>query len=240
MDEVVKAVNGLASASLNSKPELRHDRSPDPSLGTTALQEAMLRDMQFRLWDFVDSKCDFDETEALSMLLDLLGSTHLYNQEASHLANFDISKMIFSRKLRPMDESTLCPPHVSELLKFHKQFIEKSQAEILYEADSQEKITPYWDPRLKQNRKARIELNSGTISVGLALFQVTSKVDIIAFFAVKKKDGMQRLILDCRVTNSHHRRPPTTRLSTASCFAGLDLNVGLVLSWVTQWETRGT
>ena len=72
MDEAVKAVNGLASASLNSKRELRHDRSPDPSLGTTAVQDAMLRDMQVRLQDFVDSKCDFDENEALTELWDPL------------------------------------------------------------------------------------------------------------------------------------------------------------------------
>lgn len=78
----------------------------------------MPRDMHDRVQDFVDAKCEFDETEALS---ELLGSTHLYNQEASHLANFDIGKMkIFSRKLRPMDASSVCPAQVSELLKFHK------------------------------------------------------------------------------------------------------------------------
>ena len=120
-----------------------------------------------------------------------------------------------------MDAANLCPPHVSELLKFHKQFIEKSQEEIQQDAESQEKITPYWDPRLKQNRGARIELYQALYRSGLLCFRRRRK-SIIAFFAVKKKDGMQRLILDCRVTNSHHRRPPTTRLSTASCFAGLD------------------
>ena len=220
MDEAVKAVNGLASATMNSRRALRHDRSPCPTLRPTRVQEAMLTDMGDRLQYFVNNHVDMSEEKALA---DVLGASHLYDQEASHLASFDVKKMkIFSRQLKPMDASDLSPPHVKQMFKYHREFIEKNEAEIQQTWDEEPAITPYWDPKLRNSRKARIELYQALDRSGLLCFRRRRK-SLIAFFAVKKKGNMQRLILDCRVTSRCHKCPPSTRLATPSCFAGLDL-----------------
>lgn len=220
LDEAVKAVNGLASASMNSRRALRHDRSPCPSLNPTAVQKAMLDDMGGRLQFFVDHHTPMDEEQALR---DMVGGSNLYDQEASALASFDVKKIkIFSRQLTPMDASSLSPPHVVQLLKFHHEFIEKNNFEIAESMKKEPQITPYWDPKLRNNRKARIELYQALQRSGLLCFRRKRK-SIISFFTVRKKDNMQRLILDCRVTNRCHREPPKTRLSTPSSFAGIDM-----------------
>ena len=65
MNEAVKSVNGLASATLNSRRALRHDRSPCPSLRPTKVQEAMLQDMSNRLDFFVENHHTMSEETAL-------------------------------------------------------------------------------------------------------------------------------------------------------------------------------
>ena len=92
MDEAVKAVNGLASATMNSRRALRHDRSPCPTLRPTRVQDAMLTDMGDRLQFFVDYHHNMLEEKALA---EVLGASHLYDQEASHLASLDVKKMKF-------------------------------------------------------------------------------------------------------------------------------------------------
>ena len=43
-------------------------------------------------------------------------------------------------------------------------------------------------------------------------------------FCVAKKDGMLRLIFDCRPLNTLAKAPPTSELPTSSSFASLDLS----------------
>ena len=45
----------------------------------------------------------------------------------------------------------------------------------------------------------------------------------VGFFAVAKKDGSQRLIVDGREPSSCHHHPPHTELGTVSSLSGLDL-----------------
>lgn len=220
MNEAVKSVNGLASASLNARKALRHDHSPSPELKPTEVQRVMLDDMVRRIDRFVAEPSTMSEDEALK---DLLGASHLYEQEASHLVPFDVNRIkIFSRRLKPMDAIGLCPPHVKCFLQYHAQMIEKTSEEISSDNVDGPQISPYWDPVLRNSRQARIQLYQALDRSGLLCFRRRRK-SVISFFTVKKKDGWQRLILDCRATNMCHRKPPSTRLSTPSCFSGIDM-----------------
>ena len=103
--------------------------------------------------------------------------------------------------------------------------MEKTQPEIdaeAAEADSFVAVTPYWDSRLKGSRSRRVELYQCLFGSGLLCFRRKRK-STISFFTVRKKDGWQRLILDCRRTNQYHKPPPSTSLSTPSCFADIDM-----------------
>ena len=43
-------------------------------------------------------------------------------------------------------------------------------------------------------------------------------------FTIGKKDGLLRLIFDCRQSSAYHRVPPTTSLSTPSAFSNVDMS----------------
>ena len=43
-------------------------------------------------------------------------------------------------------------------------------------------------------------------------------------FFVAKKDGMLRLVVDCRLANQLHHMPPHTDLATASALSQLDFS----------------
>lgn len=169
VNEAVKSVNVLASATMNSRKAMKFDRSPCPGRGPTLVQQAFLADMQARIDRVLEHEPDCTDDESLSSLL---GTTNLYEQQANHLASFDVSKIkIFSRRLKPMDAADLCPSHVKQHLKHHHQFIEKTQEEIDHLAQEGDRVRPYWDPKLRDSREERIKLYQALDSSGLLCFR---------------------------------------------------------------------
>ena len=216
MNEAVKSVNGLAGSMMNSR---KYPKRSHGSWSPTFVQQVVLKDMEERVSKFACCPLEMREEDALK---ELTKSANLYSQEASHLASFDVGRIkIFKRRLRPMDASALCPPNVREMLKHQAQFIEKTDEEIQL-GEVTGPVEPYWDPVLKKDREKRKELYIALWNSGLLCFRRRRK-STIGFFTVHKKDGMQRLILDCRIANTCHKRPPTTRLATPASFRGIDM-----------------
>ena len=84
-------------------------------------------------------------------------------------------------------------------------------------------VEPYWDARLRGDRALRLDLYRALRRCGLLGFCFRRKARA-RLFTVKKKNGLQRLIVDGRQANSQHRPPPTTRLSTPSGLTSLDFS----------------
>ena len=59
----------------------------------------------------------------------------------------------------------------------------------------------------------------------------------IGCFAVAKKDGSQRLVLDCRPSNCYFDTPPSTRLPTAASHARVQIAPGETL-YSAQFDLR--
>ena len=85
------------------------------------------------------------------------------------------------------------------------------------------RITPYWDPRLRGERATRIKFFRRLVDLGLGTFRTGIRGSIGLFF-VRKKNGDQRMVVDARVANAMHRRPPVTELSTPGALSYLDLS----------------
>ena len=121
-----------------------------------------------------------------------------------------------------MEARSLCSKDVEAQLKHFQHFVERSEEEILAAYPEGLGVEPYWDPQLKKSLRNREDLYFRLWKAGLLSFRRKRKA-LIAFFVVKKKDGMQRLICDARQANRCHRPPPPTKLSTPAAFGGLDL-----------------
>eukprot|EP00438_Fugacium_kawagutii_P019574 Skav228158 [mRNA] locus=scaffold439:19428:23715:+ [translate_table: standard] len=191
-----------------------------PSKRLTAVQVSIINDLVARISSVGLPPEGLREDDALK---ELAGASYLY-EEANHLAQYDAEKIkIFKRTLRPLEARSLCSKDVEAQLKHFRQFIERSEEEILASYPGGLGVEPYWDPRLKKSLSNREDLYSRLWKAGLLSFRRKRKA-LIAFFVVKKKDGMQRLICDARQANRCHRPPPPTKLSTPAAFGDLDLS----------------
>lgn len=127
VNEAVRSANALAGACMKA------DRSaPEfpayPSKRLTAVQVSIINDLVARVSTVGQPPEGLREDDALK---ELAGASYLY-EEANHLAQYDAEKIkIFKRTLRPLEARSLCSKDVEAQLKLFRQFIERSEEEIL-------------------------------------------------------------------------------------------------------------
>ena len=157
-------------------------------------------------------------------LKELLKSKSLYGEEPHHLAEYDFAKLRVVRgDVVPKDATTVLLPVASGFLRHFDSQIEKNTEQIEQLCREEKVPTPYWDPKLKRDKKARLHLLKSLFDLGLCSVRRAVKARVGLFF-VKKKDGMIRLICDSRVVNMMHRRPPKTRLGGPDALTEIDLS----------------
>ena len=155
---------------------------------------------------------------------EILKARDLYSLEPASLASFDFDKVkILHRDLNIRPLRGELPPAARGYLQNFREFIEKTEEELEVERAEGQSFVPYWDPRLRASRRERLRLYQRLQKQGLLSFRRKVKA-LAALFVVKKKDGMQRLIVDARQACAAHRPPPLTRLGSVRCMAELDLS----------------
>jgi len=82
---------------------------------------------------------------------------------------------------------------------------------------------PYWDKVLASDRGARVRFLRQLASLGLGVFCRKAR-GYMGIFFIRKKTGMQRMILDARFASACHRKPPACRLGTPAALGRLDLS----------------
>ena len=156
----------------------------------------------------------------------LIKSQDLYSGQPINLKPYDSRLLkVLHRNRQPQDLRGCLGPEGRRYLDQADDLIFRSEAELdaLQDRELIQPITPYWDPVLRHNRKARIDFIKRLHAVGLVGFRLAIRGRIGAF-CVGKKDGSLRLVLDGREPSSLHRRPPHTALGSAGALAGLDLS----------------
>ena len=86
---------------------------------------------------------------------------------------------------------------------------------------------PHCDP-LARDGKRYAEFLDDLHTRGLVEFGA-HKAPTIGFFAVSKKDGRQRLIMDTRLANAAFKDPPHTELPTTASFSRIEVEPGTAL-----------
>ncbi|CAE8638853.1 unnamed protein product, partial [Polarella glacialis] len=235
--EAFHSLNALAGPTLKSASAQQHSLPPSADLKPTSVQQWMMDDVVERISRHGSQPADLSEESSLG---ELLASSGPYSGDVGHLASFDISKIkVLSRPLRPQEAASLCPPRTAGYYKHFRHVIERDERELeVLRESNYDGLTPYWDPKLKRSRGARIGLYQALHRVGLLTFRRRAKAKV-GFFVVAKKDGMQRLIVDARVPNMCHRRPPSTRLGTSGAYLNLDLGDHAASGFGPVYEPSG-
>ena len=89
-------------------------------------------------------------------------------------------------------------------------------------------VRPYWGPSLAHDRELRLSFLRRLLKMRLGGHRRSTRAKV-GFFFVQKKNasgGMaaqQRMVVDARVANCMHRRPPHTRLGTGAAISRLRL-----------------
>ena len=84
---------------------------------------------------------------------------------------------------------------------------------------------PYMDPILKNSGRVYAQFCKRLESAGVVEYH-RSYVERVGAFAVAKKSGRQRLVIDARLANLHFEKPEKARLATGSTFARLEVDNG--------------
>ncbi|CAE8717298.1 unnamed protein product, partial [Polarella glacialis] len=235
--EAFQSLNALAGPTRKSACAQKHNSPSSASLKPTSVQQWMMTDVADRIARHGEQPADLSEESSLG---ELLATSGPYSGDVGHLASFDIKKIkVLSRQLRPQEAASLCPPRTAGYYKHFRHVIERDERELeVLRESNYEGLTPYWDPKLKRSRGARLELYQALHRVGLLTFRRRAKA-MVGFFCVAKKDNMQRLIVDARVPNMCHRRPPPTRLGTSGAYLDLDLGEHAASGFGPIYEPSG-
>ena len=206
------SLNRLALHDLNSKfsPILSSEQQD------TAVQRLVMQRVVDSL-QLYGEPCEGMTPE--SALKDLRSADVSYSGVPSNLASYDPSKLkVLRSNLKPKRITNFLPPEPAKLIEHYDSQI------LLPEVAQPEPFSPYWDPKLRFSRQARLEFILGLHQAGLVSLRRTVKSFIGAFFVKKKDPNAIRMVLDCRGTNRLHQPPPVTRLGSARCYGDLLLD----------------
>ena len=166
-----------------------------------------------------DAHQQSDEATLIALLRNR-GSYNVAAGGANNLASFDPLLVALPDDLQGAPAvADILPPDEAQFLKLESRMLRPEDEQALIGVKP---ITPYVDPKLKGSRRMQVRFARQLLQLGL--FRPTlSRQGIVGVFFVKKKNGSQRLILDCRPTNERFRKPPSTPLATAECLSSFEI-----------------
>ncbi|CAK0838390.1 unnamed protein product [Prorocentrum cordatum] len=218
VSDAVAALNGLASARIGRPLQARRSRPAEREV--TSAQQSILDRVAERVDDQFPAPPDASFSSALP---DLLKCADMYlTSESSSRVPIQLERLkILQNSTTPKEALDVVGADARKLLADPWRYIERRANDV--EADGPPP-RPYTDPRLRFSRKLMKELVLTLHRGNLVVFRPSVKA-FIGLFTVVKKDGWwQRLIVDARVPNHWHRRPPHSYLATPGAASALDLS----------------
>jgi hypothetical protein len=212
--------------SLNSLDVSRAGRHL-PSVGdrqTTHPPSALQRDVRRRLGRVVRRYGPPPASAVRSAALQkLLRSHDVYDldREESHRP-YDFDKVNVCREgVTPKPLRDVVGLEAKNVLDNLRAYVLKTDGEI-GKTPLEEFVKPFYDPALRQpSEMRRLLYRLHDINFWTFRTKASAKVGV---FTVAKKDGMLRLVFDCRPANALCRKAPYSSLSTSGAFANLDLS----------------
>ena len=108
-----------------------------------------------------------------------------------------------------------------------RRFLEENSELMLKPANlgDNEEVVPYWDPKLKHNRKAYNGLAQRLAEIGHFTFTTRPACEVGVFFVWKSSRTKLRMITDARKANKMFREPPGVTLMTGEGIGRIEIEV---------------
>lgn len=157
--------------------------------------------------------------------LDELRATAGYTGEPVTLAPLDTS--LVSLPPKGSSAATMSMIFGGEAESFSQRLTRKLSAEgdVLRRKSESEVKRPYLDPSLRECPRKYAEFCRRLHGCGLTEYHEDYKEQVGAF-AVWKKSGKQRLVIDARLANMHFEKPEKVQLATGSTFSRVEVGPG--------------
>eukprot|EP00435_Cladocopium_sp_Y103_P074179 s45_g47.t1 len=154
---------------------------------------------------------------------ELIKSKDMYSLSQCAVAPFDMQLLkVTKSETIPKPATQLLPPVEAEYLTDPETHLVRSPEEVSRWAEDNANFQPYWDETLRTSRPDRMALYHRLYEKSLLGFRRRIKSKVGIFFVWKSNKRGIRMIVDARMPNGCHRRPPKTKLGGASSLAALD------------------
>ena len=168
----------------------------------------------------LDGHASNAEEAVRSLLGDNLAYSGEFGKSPTALASYEQRRVSLPRSLGPLTQAVdvLDPEASSTLQKFRKEMMhdENSYARRI---ESEGKILSYTDPKLR-NKSEYLGFIRMLYDESLISFTTTPR-EFSGIFFVKKKDGDQRFICDCRAANQRFLRCPAMPIGGSASWSAL-------------------
>ena len=120
-----------------------------------------------------------------------------------------------------------CPDLRDVLPTDDRQYLEENSELMLRPKEDRPEhpVQPYWDPKLRYNRKAYHGLVRKLNDIGYFTYTLAPLSKVGVFFVWKSNRTKLRLITDCRPTNEIFREAPGVSLTTAEGFGRIEVEL---------------
>ncbi len=225
-NEIIDALNALCC------PSLAPRTSGTPSSAQRCVQDRLLKIS-------VHEGAVLTEPSSEASLCAMLGTkAGPYSVEPSEFgsgpAPFElVSSLSLPRRAggRPLS-STLEGEDLSDLERFEERLL-LTEAELKESRDREGLRRAHFDQKLIDDENLYLETIKTLYERGLLVF-LRDTEERVGLFAVRKKNGDQRVRIDCRRLNQLLRSPPHTRLATSGAFAEISLKTDSQVSYCTH------
>ena len=220
-----------AAASLNWLHGVRYR---EPARGVTAATRAKLADLhdeviahlEYSVLRWGEPGYKFDAQAALAVLLrgkgpyggpDAQTGPTPFSHDLVALSE-DVSKCPTLAEVLPETAMSMLEGYVHKMLRSPQE---------VKELDAQYGvIKPHIDANLRMKRRVYIRLIKRMLAAGLVKLSLTRRCEV-GVFTVGKKNGDQRLVLDCRPANRQFVSPPGVSLLTAEGMGRFEFEAGV-------------
>ncbi|CAK9088616.1 Uncharacterized protein SCF082_LOCUS41845 [Durusdinium trenchii] len=220
VNEAIGSLNALSNVSVRSIKRGSFDHGLRPGDKPTRPQEAILSRLATNVHE--SGTCPAGLTPKLCFE-EVIKSKDMYSLSQCAVAPYDLALLkVAKTETVPKEATQLLPPTEASYLLHPERHILRSPQDIQTWADANADFHPYWDETLRKDRQLRLELYQILAKKSLLSFRKKISARVGLFFVWKASRKGIRLIVDARMANACHVRPPKTRPGGASALAELD------------------
>lgn len=230
VNTVIRSMNWLAGCKNDRGSKIGAFPDDSPSVPCSQMQEEVLARLEGLVHDQKPSGAK-PVPQAAEALRELLRGASPYDGQSSNecLASYKAELVSVPDDTRGCPQLVdVGPPDDRRYLEEGSELMIKPQVDM---PDVQDLPVPYWDPKLKYNRKEYNRLvvvqsfGSRLHNIGFFNYTLSPKCHVGVFFVWKSNRTKLRLISDARRSNAHFVEPPGVQLVTAEGLGKIEIEL---------------